>query len=149
MADPTVNYVEEIPAMKHILQVRTFKKMMVVLLALAWVPLTSHCQLESIPGLEFLRCVCDTQASPKSGDSCQDDGCCAVELAKYQSPRQQEITPIVVMAMLPEASSGVLEQPLPPEFSLDLLTPAPSGLSTSWQFSFRTALPVRAPSLAS
>lgn len=122
---------------------------MVVLLALAWVPLTSHCKLESIPGLEFLRCTCDTQSGPNSGDPCQDDGCCAVESAKYQSPRQQEITPVFVVAILPAEILGMLEHSLPPEVSLGILTSAPPDLPTSWQFSLRTALPVRAPSLAS
>jgi hypothetical protein len=133
----------------HLLSVRTFRTVIVVLLALAWVPLTSHCKLESVPGLEFLRCACDTQADTKNGDPCRDDGCCALESAQYQSPRQQDITPIVVVATPPTETFGVVKQSLPPEVSLGILTSAPPDLPTSWQFSLRTALPVRAPSLAS
>ena len=130
---------------------RTLRTVIVALLALAWVPLTSHCILESIPGLEFLRCACDTQLTSTSsrGDPCQDDGCCAVESAQYQSPRQQDLIPIVVFAILPAEVFVVLGPSLPPKVSLGIVTSAPPDLPASWQFSFRTALPVRAPSFIS
>jgi hypothetical protein len=120
----------------------------VALLALAWAPLTSHCQLESVPGLEFLRCSADVQMPTEGGDPCQEGGCCTVESATYQSPRQQEIT-LVVVAILPGDSFGFLEPPLSNEVNLGVLNTGPPGLPTSWQFFFRTALSPRAPSLAS
>ena len=129
--------------------VRIFRTMMVVLLALAWVPLTSHCSIEAVPGFEFLRCSTDVQSSNEGNDPCKEGGCCAVESAKYQSPRHQEITPVVFVAILPADTFGVVEQSLPAEVSLGILTAAPPELPASWQFSLRTALPVRAPSLAS
>ena len=141
--------VEQVLELRHLFFVRTLRTVIVALLALAWVPLTSHCILESIPGLEFLRCACDTQLPSSSGDPCQDDGCCAVESAQYQSPRQQDLIPIVVFAIIPAEVFGVLQPSLPPEVSLGIVTSAPPDLTTSWQFSLRTALPVRAPSFAS
>ncbi len=141
--------IEPYPALRHLLSVRTFKTLMVALLALAWVPLMSHCLIEVVPGFEFLSCSSDVQTSNEGGDPCKSSGCCAVESAKYQSPRQQEITPIVVVAILPAENFDVLEQSLPAQVSLGVLTAAPPDLPTSWQFSLRTALPVRAPSLAS
>jgi hypothetical protein len=117
-----------------------------VLLALAWAPLTSHCQLESIPGLEFLHCSPEGHASTDDGgDPCQDGACCSIESAKYQSPRQQEIIP-VVLAILPTANFGLLERPLPVEISPGILTSDPPDLQNGWQFTFRTALSPRAPS---
>lgn len=129
--------------------VRTLRTLMVALLALAWVPLTSHCRIEAVPGFEFLRCSTDVQSPNEGGDPCKDDGCCSVESAQYKSPRQQNITPVVLVAILPTDNFGVLEHSLPAEVSLGILTAAPPELPTSWQFLSRTALPVRAPSLAS
>jgi hypothetical protein len=121
----------------------------IVLLALAWAPLTSHCQLESIPGLEFLHCSPEGHASTgDGGDPCQDGACCSIESAKYQSPRQQQIIPIV-LALPPAGCFEVLERLLPVEISLATLTAGPPLFQNGWQFFFRTALSPRAPSLAS
>jgi hypothetical protein len=129
--------------------VRTLRTWIVVLLAIAWVPLASHCRIEAVPGFEFFRCSADAQTSDQGGDPCKDSGCCTVESAKYQSPRQQEIIPINLVAILPADNFRILEQSLPADISLGILTAAPPELSASWQFSLRTALPVRAPSIAS
>lgn len=118
-------------------------------MALAWVTATAHCQFEVLAGLEFLRCASDVQGPTDGGDDCNDRECCSVESAKYQFSRQQEISPVVALAIVPVADSAVLEQSLPVEVSLGILTAAPPELQASWQFSLRTALPVRAPSLAS
>jgi hypothetical protein len=120
----------------------------IVLLALAWAPLTSHCQLESLPGLEFLHCAPAAHPSTDGGDPCQDGACCSIESANYQSPRPQEIL-TVLPTVLPAASFGLLERPVPVEVQPGIPTADPPGLQNSWQFSFRTALPPRAPSLAS
>ena len=121
---------------------------MVSLLALTWVLLTSHCKIEAMPGFEFLRCAANFQAS-NEGDPCKDAGCCSIESAQYQAPRQQEVAPILVFAVVPADSFGIVERSLPKEVSLGVLTAAPPDLPTSWQFLSRTALPIRAPSLAS
>lgn len=125
---------------------------MVSLLALTWVLLTSHCKIEAMPGFEFLRCATDIHAPAESdsgGDPCKDAGCCSIESAQYHAPRQQEIAPVVVLDIIPADNFGVVEQLLTKEVSPGILTAAPPDLRTSWQFLSRTALPVRAPSLAS
>lgn len=125
---------------------------MVSLLALTWVLLTSHCKIEAMPGFEFLRCATDIHApdeSESSGEHCEDTGCCLVETAQYHAPRPHELAPVVVFDIMPADNFGIVEQSLPKEVSLGILTAAPPELPTSWQFLSRTALPVRAPSLAS
>jgi hypothetical protein len=104
-----------------------------------------------MPGFEFLRCgtTADAEASHEHEDPCGEGDCCTVESAKYHSPRQQEIAPLVWLAVLPANPLDVLEHSLPPEVSLGVLTAAPPELQSSWQFSLRMALPVRAPSFAS
>lgn len=141
--------VEQFHELEHLLRVRMLRTMMVALLVLAWVPLTSHCELESVPGFEFLRCSSEVPATSEGGDPCKSGGCCSVEVAQYQSPRQQEVIPVCVAAILPAEPFIDVEQSLPPEVSLGILTAAPPELPVSWQFLLRTALPVRAPSPAS
>lgn len=144
--------IEQLPSIRHLLSVRTIKIAMVSLVALTWVLLTSHCKIEVMPGFEFLRCATDIHAPAESesgGDPCKDSGCCSFESAQYQAPRQQEAAPVIVFAVIPADSLGVVERSLPKEVSLGILTAAPPELPTSWQFLSRTALPVRAPSLAS
>lgn len=124
---------------------------MVVLLALVWVPLQSHCRIEALTDLGLLRCSTEEHhGAEQTGDPCgDDDSCCAVEFAKYQSPRQQEIIPSFVVAIDPAADFCVHSRHQPAEICLDILTAAPPDLPVSWQFSFRAALPPRAPSFAS
>lgn len=130
-------------------QVRTLRTVFILAFALGWAPLMSHCKLESVPGFEFLQCSNDAQPSKQGGDPCKDGFCCSMELAKYHSQRQPEFIPAILFAILPEDNFYVVEQSLPAEVSLGVLTAAPPELRNSWQFSFRTALPPRAPSFAS
>ena len=117
-----------------------------MLAAVLWLPMTLHCQLESIPGLEFLACASDGQNS--KGD-CDEGGCCAVEKSQYKS-EQARLT-IPSPGLLPVAFAPVLDvaNTLPAEVSLGIFTSAPPELHKTWHFVSRMALPVRAPSIAS
>jgi hypothetical protein len=122
---------------------------MVLLVALAWAPLTSHCRIEAVPGFEFLRCSTDSPPSNEGGDPCDDGGCCSIESAKYQPIRQQDVTSVVLVAILPSDGIGRVEQRLPAGACPWISSVAPAHLSSTWQFSRRAALPVRAPSSVS
>ena len=137
------------PWLANVRGLRRIKPFLMLVLALLWVPLTSHCRIESVPGFEFLRCSANDHGSSQGTDACEQNGCCAIEDANYQAPRQQEITPIVVVATLRTAMFDPLEQSPPAPVSVGILPAPPPELPTCWLFSLRTALPVRAPSLAS
>jgi len=124
--------------------VKRFKTLGVLAVLALWLPLTQHCKLESIPGLEFLRCAPDAA----SNSDCSDDGCAAVESALFKCPdnSNQIFSPALVWAVFP---SPVLPPASVAEANNLRSDAAPPELPTSWQFSLRTALPVRAPSLAS
>lgn len=131
---------------------RFVKTFFVVLLALAWLPITAHCQLESIPGFEFLACQAGDTASENPDSHCADTGCCATEKSSCRSERspQTRISPnffLYSAARVPSALA--LADMLPAEVSRGILTAAPPELLKTWHFTSRTALPVRAPSLAS
>ena len=120
-------------------------------LALLWVPITSHCQLEAIPSLTALLACCDHEetTAPHEDEDCEQDACASVESGDY---RTQEHDPLLVSPdrISVEISAVVIElKSLPDEVSLGILTTAPPERHHVWQFAFRTALPVRAPSFAS
>ncbi len=119
--------------------------MAVVALAL-WGLATTHCDLEQVPGFGFLAwCHPQETAAPQSED-CSSDACSEVESALYKTEQHIVTVPMPVLAtsfLLPlwDASSGVRA----PEPVLRNLSPP--ELPRLWQFSYRTALPPRAPSL--
>jgi len=129
--------------------VRHFRNIVFTLAAFLWLPASAHCQLESLPGLAFFQCAVDEQSGCDPGKDCGDCGCFAVEKAQYKSEQLHltipapDLLPVLFAPLLPPSNT------LPAEVSLGILPTAPPPLLKAWQFAFRTALPVRAPSLAS
>ena len=127
--------------------VRRFRNILFALAALLWLPVSAHCQFESIPGLEFLRCSVETSTAHNSAKDCSN--CCAVEDSQYRAEHVRltiptpDLFPVFVVPVLSAASA------LPVEASLGILTAAPPQLLKTWHFTSRMALPARAPSLAS
>src|SRR6185369_6609673 len=105
-----------------------------------WVPITAHCHLEKVPGLEFLKCPSDTQDS-----GCQD-GCQVVESGLYKIPEHSVLVPAPVDLLVPCFEPTLADEVQPGSVPLGLLSLAPPDLRQSWQFVSRAALPVRAPS---
>ena len=124
--------------------------MVLLIVALLWVPLTAHCRLAALPGLEFLRCESHSQEGTEDHRSCDHCGCCALEQEKYSSVRWDDLGihldgDLMVAEQAPEIALG-----LPPETGGGQLSAAPPPEeSVTWVFVLRLALPVRAPSLAS
>ncbi len=121
-------------------------------MATLWVVVGFHCQLEVLPGFEFLSC-CQHSTTAKApahhANDCDDDGCATIELGffKQADPPAAPATPLLAfVAWL---------VPLPDDFQADPLSclatasPVPPDLSRIWQFFQRTALPPRAPSFVS
>ena len=128
-------------------RVRRFYNLVFALAAFLWLPASAHCQLESVPGLEFLRCSAETADAHQPDKDCRN--CCAVEKAHYRAEYLRLTIPAPGVLLLSLATGIPVAERLPAEVSVGLLTAAPPDLSATWQFSSRTALPVRAPSLAS
>ena len=109
--------------------------------------MSMHCQLETVPGFEFL--ACQTTSPESKPESHCDTGCCAAEKSQYKSAQLRVTIPSPDLLPLSSVPLLDLANTLPAEVSIGILTAAPPGLTTSWQFISRTALPVRAPSIAS
>lgn len=125
------------------------RTLLILWLALAWVPVTSHCLLEPIVGDSFLRCAESTSERPGQAEHC-DDGCCALEASLYlpTSHAMPSLAPIAqALAMFdPPMPAGITA---PETVGLGLPATAPPHLPRTWHFRLRAALPPRAPSLPS
>jgi hypothetical protein len=114
------------------------------LLMVCWAPITAHCSLEKLPGLEFLQCVGNAD-SP----DCEGDSCASVESGSYKTQDHPELTVSfapILLAFVPVPLDQVIK---PVCLSAPVLTVAPPEFPQSWQFAFRAVLPARAPSLLS
>lgn len=134
--------------LRIMLAVRRLRTVVSLLLALMWLPATVHCRLESLPGFDFLTCCTHTDAdqstSHHEGD-CQTDGCATVEagLYKHEDLDNTPVKPMVAVSLLPVLLEE-LQARVPT--STGIRSPAPPELCCNWQFSYRAALPPRAPS---
>jgi hypothetical protein len=123
--------------------VKRLLQMFGLALALLWVPVASHCSWESLVGGDFFKCAPASEKGDCSGDA---DDCASVESGGYKisNTRLQIPVPVFIVAILslPPLAEAASQQAAP-------ATAAPSGISSRWQFIFRTALPPRAPSFVS
>ena len=120
--------------------------MLSLLAAILWLPMTSHCELESIPGLEFLACAAETGANHERDSHC-DDSCCSAERAPFKSETRQILLPPALVFV--NATVLPIAEERADESQVDLQTAAPLELIQSRHFVYRAASPPRAPSFAS
>ena len=112
-----------------------------LVLAVLWVPITSHCAWENVPGLQFFKCATGT---PQNSD-CDDDACAQLETAsdKVSDPQVAPSLPLLTNLL-----QVLVIQPAVSEQSILAAAP-PSEMLADWQFSLRAALLLRAPSFVS
>jgi len=129
--------------------VKWLRTIFVLALAVLWLPVSVHCQLEQLPGLEFLSCCTHEDTAPHEDDDCEGDACAVVESGLYKSEERQASLPAPELQSSPSPVSA--SETIPPVAGASGPVPSttPPELSHIWQFSLRAALPVRAPSLAS
>ena len=124
------------------------KTVLILLLTLFWAAASNHCKLEQVPGLDFLACTDHAHEAPSEDKGCEADGC-SFEGQLYKVEKSQ------VSFSAPTFLFTFLLSPLFDELSAfkavshALPDAAPMVLPRVWQFSYRTALPPRAPSLLS
>ena len=137
--------VEHFLPMSSLVDVNWLRTMMVLATLALWFPATNHCRLESIPGLEFLRCASDAN----NGSDCDGDGCETVEKGFYKIENDRPIVPAPILVVVLSLPPLLTETSPAGLVSGGESTSAPPELPKVWQFSLRTALPPRAPSIAS
>jgi len=119
-------------------------------LAVFWLPVSVHCQLEELPGLEFLSCCAhEDAAAPHEDDDCAADACAVVESGLYKTEERQVSPPAPELMPSAFQFSPLAGTPVGSEIQIRSPGAAPPELPRIWQFSLRTAAPPRAPSPAS
>lgn len=122
---------------------------MIGMMAFLWLAQAAHCQAGTIPGLEILACSSNTN-SENEPHSCCGGTCKTLESRQSKTEEKKRLaapqpeslpwltkTLAALLLSEPEIDSRISLADVPPE------------LPKCWHFLSRTALPVRAPSLAS
>lgn len=125
-----------------------FTKIIALTTLALWGLSAMHCKLEALPGMEFLKICCFVDSVPSSPKDCESDGCGEVEDGVYRIEEQTASAPqpLLILALL----SLAIEAPMPElQVCSFVASRPPPELPRTWQFSYRTALPARAPSNAS
>ena len=113
-----------------------------------WGLAAMHCNLEALTGFGFLQNCCFVDAAQTSPKDCENDGCSAVENGCYRAEEWTTSVPLPLLFLAPVFS--IIEAPLPERIDSSLIAAqSPPELPKIWQFFYRTALPPRAPSIAS
>ncbi len=140
--------VERFPPRAIYKDVTRFTKLIAPLMLALWGMAMTHCDLEHLPAFEFLACCTHPDTAPHQDQDCEQDGCAAVESGLYKIDEQPVLlpTPVFVLSLFLPLLDEVAPASVPSGGALDS---APPELLRIWQFSFRTALPPRAPSFVS
>jgi hypothetical protein len=122
--------------------------MLALVLAIMWLPISAHCEIEAATGLEFLACDnghSEQQAHHKDA-SCQDDSCVEVEGGLYRIDDSPTSVPAALLATayLICFSDGLAN---PGELSIAFpqAPPRHPDLLLPWQFIERCTGSPRAP----
>lgn len=130
------------------MSVRIFRTWLAIVMALLYLPASGYCLLEKTGLVTPVDCCAEGTSHDQNEQTPCDYGCCPIEYAVYSSfdsgAADLAVPPADVIFL-----AAVLLPELPVEVPVVQLERQPPDISKSWQFSFRTALPPRAPSLLS
>jgi hypothetical protein len=128
--------------------VSRFTKAVALFVLALWGLAVMHCKLEVLPGLDFLKTCCFVDSEPSCQEDCESDGCGTVEDGNYRAEEGTTSAPqpLLILALLTSAMEAPLLELQAPIF---VSSESPPELPRIWQFSHRTALSPRAPSVAS
>ena len=122
------------------------RKCALVMLLALWVPMSSHCLLVTLSGLDSLSCCSHEEASTDASheDECSTDACATIESGFYKTEKARVAAPhpelqlalfdgLELEATPHRSASPPLDAKFPPE------------LTSSLHFRMRAAIPARAP----
>ena len=129
--------------------VRWLKTLVGLVLLAAWLPATSLCLIERAGWLAYDDCCPSSSPKSQDNDPSRETTCCALASAPYKADNDDGIKiSAPTTAVLPSVDlTTPHDAPGAPKSAP--VSPSPPELPTSWQFTFRTALPPRAPSFVS
>jgi len=120
-------------------------KVMAVVLALLWVPVTSHCLLEEAGLIHHNACCQSSLGEDHSHGHDAADGCCQVESRQLAAQKHDVLKAVVLVTFLTASVFSTVDQPVVSSILGEGV--APPELSPTWQFVSRAAVSPRAPSV--
>jgi hypothetical protein len=136
-------------ARRSLLSVRLLKTLTAALLVLAWLPAASLCLIESAGLIEKGDCCSKDSDHPAPGKTGCDKPCGVIAAGNYLFQQDHFVLSAPVVETPDFCTPTALEIRSPAGAGRDAPATAPPELVGCWQFSFRTALPPRAPSFVS
>ena len=124
-------------------------KIVTLLLLALWLPATVHCQLEIFPALDFLSCCDHPDQAPHQDNDCESDACAVIEGGHVLAALGARITPMPIVwqnSFCPPPEAIISFSPV---LTLVQVNSSPPELTHTWQFIYRAAAEVRAPSFVS
>jgi hypothetical protein len=129
--------------------VRWLNKIVALAVALVWLPAVSCCLIDASGLLEKRECCSKEHSRAVPGPGNCDKPCGALASAAYV-PQQSQLLVIAPIGLpLFDFADLLTAIQSPVRISHDFPATAPPELAGHWQFSFRSALSPRAPSLTS
>jgi hypothetical protein len=119
-------------------------KVMAVVLALLWVPVTGHCLMENAGFIAADACCAD--AAPAHGHE-DSHGACQVESNQFAAHKEDFLQSMVIVAVVILDLAAFESTAVTSAISASGV--APVDLRPSWHLDLCTSLPARAPSLLS
>lgn len=116
-------------------------------LALLWLGLPVHCQLEAVAASGVVTCCIESDCAPQRDAGCAEDFCGSLESETYFPQKSQTFAKEPVLQPINFALEAIALKPEAPSGSA--ISDGVPMLTCSWQFVFRTAAPPRAPSCRS
>ncbi len=139
-----------IPSVRRsLLSVRLLKTLTAVLLMLVWLPATSLCLMESAGFIKKGDCCSKDSDRTAPGKAGCDEPCGVLASGGYLFQQDHFVLSAPVFVISDFCIPITLEIQPPPGIGRDAPATAPPELVGCWHFSFRTALPPRAPSFVS
>lgn len=129
--------------------VRLLRTVVGWVLLLVWLPATSLCLVERAGWLANDDCCPSSAPKSSPGKQSNDTTCCTLASASYKADDYSRLhiaAPLFIGVLIFEAFAAEAE---PGDTVLKADDLSPPVLLKTWQFTSRTALPPRAPSLAS
>jgi hypothetical protein len=120
-------------------------KVMATMLALLWLPVTSHCLLETAEIIHHDHCCEQPFGTGHSHGHDAADGTCQVESRQMPGQKHEVLKTVVLIAVLSLNGFDFPNQPAVQGIVFDGV--APPELVSSWQFVCRAAVSPRAPSI--
>jgi hypothetical protein len=127
--------------------VSRWKMMMASVLALIYVLAMAHCPLEQAGFFGKSCCSASFGQQQENQTASCEDGCCSLESSfHFSRPVTGHDVPVIAVSgfVLCTLEADLVQKTAPPS-----PTGPPPEFPKVWQFSFRTALPPRAPSIVS